>query len=73
MATYQTAGHHPDHLEHEVRPDHEIQNTEGHPTVGIEDARSAETTGRVRIILAVSFALAVICLGVVMLTFASGI
>jgi hypothetical protein len=73
MATYQTAGHHPDHLRHEPRPDHEIQNTEGHPTVGIEDARSAETTGRVRIILAVSFALAVICLGVVMLTFASGV
>ncbi|WP_395020804.1 hypothetical protein [Dongia sp.] len=73
MATYQTAGHHPDHLEHEVKPAHEIQNTEGHQTVGIEDARSAETTGHVRIILAVSFALAVICLGVVMLTFASRI
>jgi hypothetical protein len=73
MATYQTAGHHPDHLRHEPRADHEIENTEGHPTVGIEDARSAETTGRVRIILAVSFALAVICLGVVMLTFASGV
>ena len=73
MATYQTAGQHPDHLEHEIRPDHEIRDTEGHQTVGVEDARSAETTGRVRIILAVSFALAVICLGVVMLTFASGI
>jgi hypothetical protein len=72
MATYQTAGHHPDHLKHEIRPDQEIEETEGHQTVGVEDARSAETTGRVRIILAVSFALAVICLGVVMLTFASG-
>ena len=73
MANYQTAGHHPDHLQHDVRPDHEIRNTEGHETMGVEDARSAETTGYVRIILAVSFALAVICLGVVMLTFASGI
>jgi hypothetical protein len=73
MATYQTAGHNRDHLEHEVRPNHEIEDTEGHQTLGVEDARSAETTGRVRIILAVSFALAVICLGVVMLTFASGI
>jgi hypothetical protein len=73
MANSRTAGHHPDHLEHEIQPDHEIQNTEGHQKVGVEDARSAETTGRVRIILAVSFALAVICLGVVMLTFASGI
>jgi hypothetical protein len=51
---------------------HEIENTEGHPTVGVERARAAETTGRVRIILAASFALAIICLGVVMLTFASG-
>ena len=46
--------------------------TEGHPTIPAEEARSAEKTGRVRIILAVSFALAVICLGVVMLTFAGG-
>jgi hypothetical protein len=66
MANYHTTGH-------DVRPDHEIGNTEGHQTVGVERARSAETTGRVRIILAVSFALAVICLGVVLLTFASGI
>jgi hypothetical protein len=66
MATYHTA-------DHEIRPDHEIRNTEGHQTVPMEEARSAETTGHVRIILAVSFALAVICLGVVMLTFASGI
>ncbi len=66
MANYQTA-------DHEIRPDHEIRNTEGHKTVNVERARSAETTGRVRIVLAVSFALAVICLGVVMLTFASGI
>jgi hypothetical protein len=58
---------------HEIRAAHEIENTEGHPTVSMERARSAETTGRVRIILAVSFALAVICLGVVMLTFANGI
>jgi len=58
---------------HDVRVDHEIRNTEGHPTVGVEQVRSAETTGRVRIILAVSFALAVICLGVVMLSFANGI
>jgi hypothetical protein len=58
---------------HEIRADHEIENTEGHPTVGVQRARSAETTGRVRIILAVSFALAVICLGVVMLSFANGI
>ncbi len=72
MATYRTADH-ADHLEHDVRPDHEISNTEGHDTLGVERARSAETTGHVRIILAVSFALAVICLGVVMLTFASGI
>jgi hypothetical protein len=69
MANYRTA----DHLEHEIRPDHEIRDTEGHETLGVEEARSAETTGHVRIILAVSFALAVICLGVVMLTFASGI
>ena len=66
MATYHTA-------DHEIRPDHEIEDTEGHQTVPMEEARSAETTGRVRIILAVSFALAVICLGVVMLTFAGGI
>ena len=58
---------------HEIRVDHEIEDTEGHPTVGVEQARSAETTGRVRIILAVSFALAVIGLGVVMLSFANGI
>ena len=58
---------------HELHVDHEIRNTEGHPTVDMERARSAETTGRVRIILAVSFALAVICLGVVMLSFANGI
>jgi hypothetical protein len=68
-----TTYHRADHLEHEIRPDHEIRDTEGHETVGIEEARSAETTGRVRVILAVSFALAVICLGVVLLTFASGI
>ena len=68
MPNYPTA----DHLEHEVRPDHEIEDTEGHQTVGIERARAAETTGHVRIILAVSFALAVICLGVVMLSFAGG-
>jgi hypothetical protein len=73
MATSQTAGRHRDHLEHEIRPDHEVRNAEGHPTVGVEEVRSAETTGRVRIILAVSFALAVICLGVVMLAFAGGI
>ena len=66
MATYHAA-------DHEIRPDHEIEDTEGHDTVNVERARSAETTGHVRIILAVSFALAVICLGVVMLTFASGI
>ena len=65
MATY--------HAETEIRPDHEIGNTEGHQTVPVEEARSAETTGHVRIILAVSFALAVICLGVVMLSFAGGI
>jgi len=53
--------------------DHEIRNTEGHQTISMENARSGETSGRVRIILAVSFALAVICLGVVMLTFANGI
>jgi hypothetical protein len=58
---------------HEVRVDHEVENTEGHRTVGVDRARSAETTGRVRIILAVSFALAVIGLGVVMLSFANGI
>ena len=58
---------------HEIRADHEIENTQGHPTVGVERARAAETTGRLRIILAVSFALAVICLGVVMLSFAGSI
>jgi hypothetical protein len=52
---------------------HEIKDTEGHQTLPPDQARAAEKTGRVRIILAVSFALAVICLGVVMLTFASGI
>ena len=52
-----------------MAPD-EIEDTEGHQVIEPERARSAETTGRVRIILAVSFALAVICLGVVMLTFA---
>jgi len=52
---------------------HEIENTEGHQTIGVEKARAAEKTGHVRIILAVSFALAVICLGVIMLTFANGI
>jgi hypothetical protein len=66
MASYHTA-------DHEIKPDHEIRETEGHQTMAVEEARSAETTGHVRIILAVSFALAVICLGVVMLTFASGI
>jgi len=66
MANYHTA-------DHEIRPDHEIRDAEGHKTVNVERARSAETTGHVRIVLAVSFALAVICLGVVMLTFASGI
>ena len=66
MATYHTA-------DHEIKPDHEIRNTEGHQTVPVVEARSAETTGHVRIILAVSFALAVICLGVVMLSFAGGI
>ena len=66
MATYHTA-------DHEIRPDHEIRDTEGHMTVPVEEARSAETTGHVRIILAVSFALAVICLGIVMLSFSSGI
>jgi hypothetical protein len=65
MATY--------HAETEIRPDHEIGDTEGHMTVPVEEARSAETTGHVRIILGVSFALAVICLGVVMLAFSSGI
>ena len=65
MATY--------HADTEIRPDHEIHNTEGHQTVPVQEARSAETTGHVRIILAVSFALAVICLGVVMLSFAGGI
>jgi hypothetical protein len=62
-----------DTAEHEIKPDHEIQNTEGHQTVGVDRTRGAETTGHVRIILAVSFALAVICLGVVMLAFAGGI
>ena len=66
MATYHTA-------DHEIKPDHEIGDTEGHMTVPVEEARSAETTGHVRIILAVSFALAVICLGIVMLSFAGGI
>jgi hypothetical protein len=67
MATY----HHT--ADHEIKPDHEVRNTEGHMTVPVEEARSAETTGHVRIILGVSFALAVICLGVVMLSFAGGI
>jgi hypothetical protein len=53
--------------------EHEIQNTEGHQTLGTEKARAGETSGRVRIILAVSFALAVICLGIVMLSFAGSI
>jgi hypothetical protein len=66
MATYHTA-------DHEIKPDHEIRDTEGHMTVPVEDARAAETTGHVRIILAVSFALAVICLGIVLLSFAGGI
>lgn len=66
MANYRSA-------DHEIRPKHEIENNDGHETVGVERARAAETTGHVRIILAVSFALAVICLGVVMLTFAGGI
>lgn len=65
MAAYQPT-------EHEIRPDHEIQNTEGHETVNVQRARAAETTGRVRIILVVSFALAIIGLGVVMLSFAGG-
>jgi len=52
---------------------HEIEHTEGHMVIPPEQARSAEKTGHVRIILAVSFALAVICLGVIMLTFANGI
>jgi hypothetical protein len=62
MANYHTA-------DHEIRPDHEVEDTEGHETLGVERARGAETTGHVRIILGVSFALAVICLGVVMLAF----
>lgn len=66
MATYHTA-------DHEIKPDHEIRDTEGHETIPMEEARSAETTGHVRVILAVSFALAVICLGIVMLAFAGGI
>lgn len=52
---------------------HEFSNTEGQPKLSPEDARAGETTGRVRIILGVSFALAVIGLGIAMLSFASGI
>jgi hypothetical protein len=67
MATYhQTA-------DHEIKPDHEIRDTEGHETVPMEKARGAETTGHMRIVLGISFALAVICLGIVMLAFAGGI
>jgi len=43
---------------------------EGHEHVPVEEARSAETTGRVRIILAVSFILAIVALGLVVFAFA---
>ncbi len=39
-ATYRAVDH-VDHPEHEIRPDHEIGNTEGHETVGVERARGA--------------------------------
>ncbi|HEY4164801.1 MAG TPA: hypothetical protein VGM59_17165 [Dongiaceae bacterium] len=40
--------------------------------VPVQDARAAEKTGRVRVILIVSFALAVICLGAIVIGFAGG-
>jgi hypothetical protein len=50
-----------------IRPGDEISEV-----VPVQDARAAEKTGRVRVILIVSFALAVICLGAIVIGFAGG-
>jgi len=47
---------------------HEI-DSEGHVHVPMEEARAGETTGRVRIILAVSSILAIVALGIVVFAF----
>ena len=47
---------------------HEIDR-EGHEHVPMEEARAGETTGRVRIILAVSSILAIVALGIVVFAF----
>jgi heme/copper-type cytochrome/quinol oxidase subunit 4 len=41
----------------------------GHEHLPKQDARSGETTGRMRIVLVVSVILAIVALGVVMMTF----
>ena len=45
--------------------------TDVHKHVPVEKARAAEKTGRVRVILGVSFVLAIIALGIVLYFFAS--
>jgi hypothetical protein len=42
---------------------------DGHEHVPMEEARAGETTGRVRIILAVSSILAIVALGIVVFAF----
>ena len=59
-------------MEGRTVPYNEIEDTEGHPIVAMEDARAGETSGRMRIVLITSLALAVIALGVIMLSFAQG-
>jgi hypothetical protein len=44
-------------------------DSEGHEHVTVQEARSGEMTGRVRIILAVSSILAIVALGVVVFFF----
>jgi len=47
---------------------HEI-DSEGHEHVPMEEARAGQTTGRVRIILAVSSILAIVALGFIVFAF----
>lgn len=46
-----------------------MSQTEGHKTLPTEKARAGQETGRVRIILAVSFILAIVALGIVLFAF----
>ena len=47
----------------------EPTDREGHEHVPMERARAGETTGRVRIVLVVSSILAVVALGIVLISF----